>query len=168
MAALEKLQRRSVGLEVIKMDNFTALIWHQRKLCDPGSCGIGGRCAHADMCGGDVCVPQKVYLENIYGSALDMLGMSLSTRDAVRLGVHLVPLYALLFDLKLAASGLSEVWEYYGKSGDRKINPIYREIREHIKVIDTMWSSLGYKQLVGHGSSADGDASYCDNMFSES
>ena len=167
MGSLETLKRRSVGLEVIKTSGFTALIWHSRKICDFDNCDISGRCVHGEGCHVDLCVPQKLYLENIYSSALDMLGISLSTREAVRLGLHIIPLYSILFDLKIAAAGLSSVWEHYGKSADRRVNPIYREIREHIGSIDKMWQSLGYKQLVGHGSSTEGDSSYCDNMFSE-
>ena len=167
MSSIEKLQRRSVGIEVIKTEGFTALIWHSKKICNPDKCDISLRCSHAESCCSDICKPQQIYLESIYSSALDMLGLSLSTREAVRLGLHIIPLYALLFDLKMAAAGLETVWEYYGKLSDRRVNPIYREIRDHITTIDKMWSSLGYKQLVGHGSSADGDSSYCDNMFSE-
>lgn len=163
---IEKLKRRAIGLETIKMKDFTALIWHSRKICS-ANCDIAHRCIHIDSCDGDACHPQKTYLENIYGAALDMLGISLSTREAVRLGVHLIPLYGILFDLKIAAAGLEKVWEFYGKSADRRVNPIYREIREHIKTIDSMWSSLGYKQLAGHGNSNEGDSSYCDNMFAE-
>ena len=73
----------------------------------------------------------------------------------------------MLFELKLAAAGIKSVWEHYGKSQDLRVNPIFREVREQTKLIDDMWSKLGYKQLVGHGSSLEGDSAYCDNMFVE-
>ena len=165
MGQIEKLKRRSIGLEVMKTKDFTALVWNCCKICNSERCPIVGRCEHEDN--GDVCVPQKLYLENIYSAALDMLGISFSTREAVRLGVHLLPLYGILFELKIAASNLKSIWEYYGANGDLRVNPIYKEIREHTKTIDAMWSSLGYKQLVGHGSSLEGDSSYCDNMFND-
>lgn len=165
MGAVEKLRRRTIGIEVMKTKDFTALVWNCCKICDDAKCPIRLRCEH--ITGGDICIPQKNYLESIYSAALDMLGISMSTREAVRLGVHLIPLYSILFELKIASSSLKSVWEYYGANGDPRINPIYREIREHMKVIDNMWASLGYKQLVGHGSSLEGDSSYCDNMFSE-
>ena len=165
MGQIEKLKRRSIGLEVMKTKDFTALVWNCCKICNSERCPIVGRCEHETD--GDVCVPQKLYLENIYSAALDMLGISFSTREAVRLGVHLLPLYGILFELKIAASNLKSIWEYYGANGDIRVNPIYKEIREHTKTIDAMWSSLGYKQLVGHGSSLEGDSSYCDNMFND-
>ena len=166
MSAVEKLKRRSVGVEVMKTANFTALDWNSCKICKPETCAITDRCPNQGI-PGSVCIPQKTYLESIYSAALDMLGVSVSTREAVRLGLHIIPLYSILFDLKIAAANVDSVWTYTGLHGDKKINPIYREIRDHIKSIDDMWCKLGYRQLVGHGSSLDGDSSYCDNMYAE-
>lgn len=155
------------GLEVMKTDSFTALVWNSCNACSGRNCKSFDFCDFGKDGGGSKCIPQKQYLESIYSAALDMLGVSISTREAVRLGLHLIPMYAILFQLKIAASGVDSVWETYGKYNDLRINPIYKEIREHVKTIDALWSSLGYKQLVGHGSSIDGDASYCDNMYGE-
>lgn len=172
MNQVEKLKRRTVGLEVMKTDNFTALVWNSCKICNPDRCPISNRCENVSI-QGSICTPQKVYLEQIYSAALDMLGVSFSTREAVRLGVHIIPLYSILFELKIAAAKLDTVWEYYGAHGDPRVNPIYKEIRDHVKTIDDMWSKLGYKQLIGHGGSVgggsviDGDSSYCDNMFND-
>ena len=165
MTAIEKLERRKVGLEVMKTENFIALIWNANKICDSENCPIYSRCESCNP--GDICFPHKTYLEQIYSAALDMLGVSLDTRQAVRLGLHVIPLYSMLFELKLAAAGIKSVWEHYGKSQDLRVNPIFREVREQTKLIDDMWSKLGYKQLVGHGSSLEGDSAYCDNMFVE-
>ena len=109
MGQIEKLKRRSIGLEVMKTKDFTALVWNCCKICNSERCPIVGRCEHETD--GDVCVPQKLYLENIYSAALDMLGISFSTREAVRLGVHLLPLYGILFELKIAASNLKSIWD---------------------------------------------------------
>jgi len=161
-----RLKRRCVGVEVMKTDSFTALVWNSCKICKHENCPISDRCPNQGS-DGSICNPQKYYLENIYSAALDMLGISITTREAVRLGLHIIPLYSILFDLKIASSAIDSIWTFTGAHGDKKINPIYKEIREHIKCIDDMWSKLGYKQLVGHGSSADGDSSYCDNMYVE-
>ena len=166
MSEIVSLKRRNVSMEIVKTQNFTALIWNSCKLCDPRKCPIAGRCASITS-DGEICGPQSKYLESIYSAALDMLGVSLNTREAVRLGLHIIPMYSILFDLKIALAEVQSCWTYYGKHGDIKINPIYREIRDHIKAIDDLWSKLGYKQLVGHGSSMEGDGAYCDNMFVE-
>jgi hypothetical protein len=167
--SVEKLKRRTVGLEVMKTDNFTALVWNSCKICRSEKCPIVDRCSSFSG-EGEICTPQKIYLENIYSAALDMLGISFSTREAIRLGVHIIPLYGILFELKIAVAGVGSVWEYYGAHGDRKVNPIYREIREHIKVIDEMWNKLGYKEVgsnLGGRNSLEGDGAYCDNMFND-
>lgn len=166
-SSIEAIDRRKcTGLEMIKTDNYTALIWNQRKFCDVDFCPIASKCSHVDICNGDICVPQSSYLKSIYSAALDMLGVGFTTREATRLGLHILPLYAIFFDLKIAVAELKTVWSYTA-GGEKKVNPIYREIREHVKALDSMWVRLGYKELVGHGSSVDGDSAYCDNMFAE-
>ena len=159
------LKRRDQAIVVESMKSKTgcyAVAWNAPKICKGKKCPICKRCLALKE--GEVCELHRSYLNSVFEAAMDMLGIGITTREAVRLGMHIIPLYSILFELKIAQSKMSEVY-VLGKSGDLKINPIYKEIREQIKCIDDMWSKLGYRELIGHGT--EGDSDYCANMFVE-
>lgn len=159
------LKRRDHAIVVESMKSKTgchAVAWNAPKICNGKKCPISRRCAAIKET--EICQLQKSYLNSIFEAAMDMLGIGITTREAVRLGMHIIPLYAILFELKIAQQACTSVFTM-GKNGGIGINPIYREIREQIKCIDDMWSKLGYRELVGHGN--DGDSDYCANMFVE-
>lgn len=60
-----------------------------------------------------------------------------------RIGMHLSPLYIMLAKFKITELGVRHVMESNPKTGMRSINPIYREIRETIKMIEQTWKSIG-------------------------
>ena len=132
------------------------------KICGGKKCPISNRCNHRKK--KSVCEVHRQYLSSIFDAAIDMLGVGITTREAVRLGMHIIPLYSILFDLKLAQVAITSNVYLVGKDGFLKINPIYKEIREQIRLIDNMWTRLGHKELIGHGNSSD---DYCSNMFVE-
>ena len=161
-----KKREHSISVAVKKEDSHTQMVWNAPKICFEESCPIVSRCECPKE--GGVCSMHKNYLESIYISAIDILGIGITTRDAVRLGMHIIPLYSILFELKLAVAACTSVYTVGRDSGIR-INPIYKELREHIKCIDDMWKNLGFKQLAGFGTgnTVDGDSDYCENLFIE-
>jgi len=164
MKDIVPLKRRDSVIAVEAMKSRTgchAVVWNAPKMCDEDRCFIVKRCEARSN--GDVCRLHKQYLESVYTSAMDMLGVGITTREAVRLGMHIIPLYSILFEMKLAVSASSVFCT--NMKGGVGINPIFREIREQIKCIDDMWGKLGYRELVGHAT--EGDADYCENLFSE-
>jgi len=64
-----------------------------------------------------------------------------------RVGMHLVPLYKTLCRLKLEEIGTTSV-AYTDSKGNRKINPIFKEIRETIKVIELAWKTIGLDRIM--------------------
>lgn len=58
MTAIEKLERRKVGLQVMKTENFIALIWNANKICNSENCPIYSRCESCNP--GDICFPHKL------------------------------------------------------------------------------------------------------------
>ena len=159
------LKRRDQAIAVEAAKSKTgcyAVLWNAPKICGGKKCPIFERCEARNE--KETCQLHKSYLESIFKSALDMLGVGITTREAVRLGMHIIPLYSILFELKLAVTAVSSVY-IVGAKGGIGINPIYREIREQIKCIDDMWSKLGYRELIGHGAESDSD--YCTNLFVE-
>ena len=159
------LKRRDHAIVVESMKSKTgcfAVAWNAPKICSGKKCPINDRCVAVKK--DEICQLHKSYLNSIFEAAMDMLGIGITTREAVRLGMHIIPLYSILFDLKIAQSRVGNVYTMT-RDGSLKINPIYKEIREQIKCIDEMWSKLGYRELVGHGTESDSD--YCANMFAE-
>lgn len=65
----------------------------------------------------------------------------------MRIGLELIPLYRILCKLKIEEIPLTQVTGLDDK-GIRRANPIYKEIRETIKLISAVWRSL--KVDVGH------------------
>ncbi|MCP3681909.1 MAG: hypothetical protein GY861_04390 [bacterium] len=62
-----------------------------------------------------------------------------------QIGIHLMPLYKNLCKLKIEELGVKQAVTMNTKSGRDQINPIYKEIREHIKIIQMMWRDIGLK-----------------------
>lgn len=60
-----------------------------------------------------------------------------------RIGMHLSPLYIMLAKFKITELGVRFVMETNPKTGSRNVHPIYREIRETIKMIEATWKSIG-------------------------
>jgi len=59
-----------------------------------------------------------------------------------RIGMHLMPLYRVLCKLKIAEVGVAKVI-ITGATGRKYVNPIFREIRDCIKLIESLWSNMG-------------------------
>jgi len=59
-----------------------------------------------------------------------------------RIGMHMMPLYRMLCKLKIAEIGARRVI-ISGVGGRKYINPIFREIRDTIKLIDSLWKNMG-------------------------
>lgn len=71
-----------------------------------------------------------------------------------RVGMHLVPLYKTLCRMKLEEIGTTSV-AYTDSKGNRKVNPIFREIRETIKVIELTWKSIGLDRIMAESMPTD-------------
>lgn len=65
----------------------------------------------------------------------------LSEDDFYRLGMHLMPLYRMLVKLKIAELGIQSAITTTDR-GIIRANPVYKEIRETIKSIESMWGNL--------------------------
>ena len=59
-----------------------------------------------------------------------------------RVGMHLMPMYRTLCRLKIEELGVNHIITT-SDTGRKQANPIYKEIRDTIKLIDSLWHSLG-------------------------
>jgi hypothetical protein len=62
-----------------------------------------------------------------------------------RVGIHLMPAYRTLCRLKIEELGIARVISVSAQ-GKPTANPIFREIRETIKLIEMLWEKLGLSQ----------------------
>lgn len=98
------------------------------------------------------CPVMKEYLEAV----VDLLhtkvpNIELVGEDALwRLGMHIMPLYRMLCKMKIAEACVSGIL-YSDDKGRLKANPIYKEMRETIKQVESMMKEIGFggKLLVG-------------------
>ena len=83
--------------------------------------------------------------------------------------MHLMPLYKTLCKLKMEELAVTQP-VFATIRGDRKADPVYREIRETMKIIMACWKDLGLSSMelgVGPRITPRGDTGYEDEMFEE-
>lgn len=86
-----------------------------------------------------------------------------------RVGMHLIPLYKTLCKLKMEELGVTDP-VFLTIRGDRKPDPVYREIRETIKLIMLCWKDLGLQGMEMGANlplNPRGDKGYEDELFEE-
>ncbi len=123
--------------------------WDVVEECDRTVCPAARLCSYSPN-------SQKcpVMLQYLKSSVLILFRNYEETLDEVKLyklGMHLLPLYRILFRLKLAEVGVRQVVNVNDK-GAYSVHPIYREIRETIRTILMVWDSVvGMEKMGGHG-----------------
>jgi len=79
-------------------------------------------------------------------------------RTLWRVGMHLMPLYQMLGRMKIEEATFHTVI-FTDDKGRRKANPIYKEIRETLKQIESAWRDLNLGGSLGEGYLDFGDKS---------
>ena len=106
---------------------------------------------------------QKEYMRSVQMVIFRNLNGNLSEMNLYRIGMHLLPLYRILMKLKIQEIGDTQAVTTDDK-GMKRINPIYKEIRETIKQIEFIWKSLGFTDDVpkpkGIGDDLKGNPDY--------
>ncbi len=113
------------------------------------------------------CLMQQRYLRNIIYSFVEKMqyAKKLEQECVIKLGFHLIPLYAHLFKFKVLEQTNSEILMTTAR-GDQKINPIYKEIREIIKTITSVWKDIGSSARMQMDTKNVGDSAFIDAMYS--
>ena len=119
-------------------DNPISFFFDTVKKCSE-SCKIYEICTMKRV--GEKCQIERLYIATAMKPIYDELGTVLTSFDKIRLGLHLTPLYQLLARLQKESITQENV-AHSTDSGLIRIHPIYKEIRETIKIIDDMWSTL--------------------------
>lgn len=145
---MSKLRKRSEFLPQAQNSyrSVPIVVWDACHRCTGEDCPISERC---EYCGRDEkCLVMYYYLDNVFNTALDIVGKRLNRKVMHQVGLHIVPLYAQLIRFKISELGVRNV-TYFNDKGNAVINPIFREIRSTIKMIDDMWKQLGFKEMGG-------------------
>lgn len=103
------------------------------------------RCIASEFCTYDrrgKCTIQANYLRAFSEVMFNNFGDFFSEADFYYVGMHLTPLYKTLCKLKIEELAVTRVVNVDEK-GIRRVNPVYKEIRETIKLINILWKSMG-------------------------
>jgi len=88
----------------------------------------------------------------------------MTSAQRYQVGIHIMPLYRTLCRMKIEEIGVERIL-YRDDKGMFRINPLYKEIRETIKVIDAVWKSIGVTEVEAPPSKPfSGKNSYYDAM----
>lgn len=114
------------------------------------------------------CLMQQRYLKNVLHAVVETMvtKQDMSKQQVVRLGLHIIPLYAQLFKFKKWEYGHEEL-VYVSEKGTPKVHPVYKEIREIIKAIEGVWTKIGGGQREAKKAGIIGDSEFVDAMYEE-
>ena len=126
------------------------------------------RCPIAEECDyfgeNKPCKPHAEYTKAVYEAALDVCGKTFNTKEGVRLGCLLIPMFSILFELQLEYSMLERL-TFMTEKGDIKMHPILAEIRKQTSCIEKMWNNLGFKEPLPGINPKHGDGTYVDEIM---
>lgn len=124
------------------------IAWDCIQDCVPHNCPIGNNCVYSALSTSDPsckCSLQKQYLQ----SFVDMIFSTyryMDEGDMFRVGMHLVPLYSQLCRQKILEKSVDSI-SYVDNKGNIRIHPIYRELRETMKTITSIWKDMGFQNV---------------------
>ncbi len=160
------LNRRNLGL-VVKRDKDLELpivVWNNVMSCN-SDCVVCSSCEKYEK--DTKCVKMAEYFNYILDSAINTYSSYMNQKIMVQIGLHLMPLYAHLFKLKLYESTvpISQLMTV-NKKGTMRTHPVYKEIRDAVHAVDNLWGKIGTKSgvTVDDFSKDSGDKTYIDAL----
>jgi len=141
--------------------------WDALTVCTQEQCPAATRCHYLspDLKPPDKCQVMLKYLKSATQVIMTNYEKNLDEGQLYRVGMHIVPLYRNLCRFKIYEMGVRSVVHTDDK-GKRTVDPIYKEIREHIKLIEQMWKSVGITN-VSLNPPGDEDFHPDDNYYEE-
>jgi len=144
-------------------DTKQIISWETVKPCR------GERCVAYDMCEYSVrnqeatakCKVEATYLRSVASIIYRNFITVLDEPTLMRVGMHLMPIYQNLCRLKISEIGIGSPVESDDK-GRVFINPVYKEMREHIKLLEQTWRSLGLTEYYVEAEMPDADLEFKD------
>jgi hypothetical protein len=150
--------------------------WDGVQMCDPDICAVVDRCGYIKR---GKCAVQMKYLEALYNA---ILGTYKYMDDVMlfKIGMQIIPLYVQLVKMQMLELSLTSPI-YTTDKGAVLPHPVYKEIRETLKTIYTMWKDLDLSftfnakpefkrpssSETGSGDDVNGDPNYYKRMTSD-
>lgn len=124
-------------------EGIDLISWDAIQKCNKDICPIGKSCQVASVLANRPCAVQTQYLQSFVDTVFQTY-RGLDESDAYKVGMHLVPMYSQLCRLKILEKAQENVM-YYDRHGSPSIHPVYKEIRDTLKTISTLWKDIGIK-----------------------
>jgi hypothetical protein len=116
--------------------NVKMFAWDGIRECDPHECPMVDECAYPHK---GKCAVQVQYMQALYTAILNTYSF-LDEAMLFKIGIELIPLYVQLSRLQIIELSLASP-VYQTKVGP-SIHPVYREIRDTLRAIQSMWKGL--------------------------
>lgn len=121
------------------------IAWDCVQECDHNNCPLSEKCVYR-VDEGEKCALQASYLQALTDTIFTTYRY-LNEDVLFKIGMHLVPLYSQLCRQKIVEKAVVNLC-YEDSKGVTRIHPIYKEIRETMKVITLFWKEIGFSEMV--------------------
>jgi hypothetical protein len=167
---------RGTGMITDEFNEKKAMIklysWDVLPLCRSEQCPAAPFCHYiTGALEPERCWVVGKYIKHTVDVIFGNIGDKMTESQLFRVGTGLIPLYRNLARLKIEEAGMNSAL-IRGRMKSTSPQPIYREIRAHVKDIEALWKSIGLENLdfkynVPSGvefSREDDDDSYYDQL----
>lgn len=134
-----KLIRRNITIRGTD-ETVSFPIWDYVDKCT-SLCAVSDQCPY--MTQGN-CKVQYQYMKAVLELVQNEF-VGTTADQLFHIGMHLIPLYQSLCKMKLVAASLTSM-TYETLQGGVRVHPIYKEIREQLKLINDVWKGLELKK----------------------
>jgi hypothetical protein len=117
--------------------------WDITADCTGETCPAFGICEYEKV---GKCKAMTLYLKGVTNVVIGEHLDDLTEAQLFRIGMHMVPLYRTLVKMKIEELGVTRIISSDDK-GKLSAHPIYKEMREQIKLIELMWKTIGLHDI---------------------
>jgi len=130
--------------------NASLTAWVSIPNCFPDTCRIVNLCVYRKTTNPEKpirCGTVRSYMSSVGAMVHRCFQDQLQSDEYMlfKVGMHLMPLYLTLCKLKIEELAVEHAVEVTHR-GDRKADPVYKEIRETIKMINLAWKDVGLRK----------------------
>lgn len=149
------LNRQFVGeFQISKgnVENVTVNLWDAVRKCKGTDCVLSDRCSYADSKKDSVevehlpCRVERRYLVLALEPYIELVKVVNDQSLMNFIGLHLVPLYLDLCQLKMEKMKIKSI-TYIDKKGEKKIDPLFDEVRKTHREIMSLCKAFGLNDL---------------------
>jgi hypothetical protein len=127
-------------------DGESMYVWDVGQKCMHKSCPALEQCQYEEGASeGANCMVMQKYIRSA-SIILYANQKGLTSAQRFQIGMHIMPLYKILCKLKIEEVGVTRIVSTTER-GSLVANPLYKEIRDTIRAIDSVWKSIGAQDV---------------------